>query len=336
MMRHRDDIATGRSAVTGPLADESSPGDAAPPSVRARARRGAQVATWTASAVILVIAALMADSIVTNSRFQWGVVGQYFTNSVVLAGLSRTLWLTAISMAMGVVLGVVLAIMRLSASPLLVGAGTLYTTFFRGTPVLVQIIFWFNLAILYPRIGIGVPFGGPSLSASANSLISPTTAAILGLGLNEGGYMSEIVRAGILSVPRGQTEAALAIGMTNGKALRRVVLPQAMRFCLPPTGNEVIGMLKVTAVVSVIGMPDLLYSVEGIYNRTLQVIPLLVVACIWYMIATTVLYGLQRQLERRYGRGFAGYARLQDRPLQRLLARMRSGDGSAVNGAGIR
>jgi polar amino acid transport system permease protein len=148
-------------------------------------------------------------------------------------------------------------------------------------------------------------------------------AALLGLGLNEGAYMSEIVRAGIQSVPRGQTEAALAIGMTGPRVLRRVVLPQALRLALPPTGNEVIGMLKVTAVVSVIGMPDLLFSVEGIYNRTLQVIPLLVVASIWYIIATTVLYVGQRQIERRYGRGFAAVAPMaQGRPFRRALARL--------------
>jgi polar amino acid transport system permease protein len=273
--------------------------------------------------VVLVLAALLVHSVVTNTNFEWGVVGEYFTSSVVISGLLRTLWLTGIAMAVGIVLGVGVAIMRLSGSPLLAGAGTLYTTFFRGTPVLVQIIFWFNLSFLYPRLGLGIPFGPTAVSVSANSLITPTMAALLGLGLNEGAYMSEIVRAGMQSVPRGQTEAALAIGMTGPRVLRRVVLPQALRLALPPTGNEVIGMLKVTAVVSVIGMPDLLFSVEGIYNRTLQVIPLLVVASLWYMIATTVLYVAQRQIERRYGRGFAAVAPMaQGRPFRRALARM--------------
>jgi polar amino acid transport system permease protein len=273
--------------------------------------------------VVVVLAALLVHSVVTNTNFEWGVVGEYFTSSVVISGLLRTLWLTGIAMAVGIVLGVGVAIMRLSGSPLLAGAGTLYTTFFRGTPVLVQIIFWFNLSFLYPRLGLGIPFGPTAVSVSANSLITPTMAALLGLGLNEGAYMSEIVRAGMQSVPRGQTEAALAIGMTGPRVLRRVVLPQALRLALPPTGNEVIGMLKVTAVVSVIGMPDLLFSVEGIYNRTLQVIPLLVVASLWYMIATTVLYVAQRQIERRYGRGFAAVAPMaQGRPFRRALARM--------------
>jgi polar amino acid transport system permease protein len=272
---------------------------------------------------VLVLAALLVHSVVTNSNFEWGVVRQYFTSSVVISGLVRTLWLTGIAMVIGIVLGVLVAVMRLSSSPLLAGGGTLYTTFFRGTPVLVQIIFWFNLSFLYPRLGLGIPFGPTAVSVSANSLITPTMAALLGLGLNEGAYMSEIVRAGIQSVPKGQTEAALAIGMTGPRVLRRVVLPQALRLALPPTGNEVIGMLKVTAVVSVIGMPDLLFSVEGIYNRTLQVIPLLVVASIWYIIATTVLYVGQRQIERRYGRGFAAVAPMaQGRPFRRALARL--------------
>jgi polar amino acid transport system permease protein len=294
-----------------------------PPRARARRRLGARLTRWIASLILLVLAALLVHSVVTNRNFEWGVVAQYFTSSVVLSGLVRTLWLTGIAMAIGIVLGVVVAIMRLSSSPLLAGGGTLYTTFFRGTPVLVQIIFWFNLSFLYPRLGLGIPFGPTAVSVSANSLITPTMAALLGLGLNEGAYMSEIVRAGIQSVPKGQTEAALAIGMTGPRVLRRVVLPQALRLALPPTGNEVIGMLKVTAVVSVIGMPDLLFSVEGIYNRTLQVIPLLVVASIWYIIATTVLYVGQRQIERRYGRGFAAVAPMaQVRPFRRALARL--------------
>jgi len=295
----------------------------APPRARPRRRLGARLTRWISSLVVLVLAALLVHSVVTNTNFEWGVVGEYFTSSVVISGLLRTLWLTGIAMAVGIVLGVGVAIMRLSGSPLLAGAGTLYTTFFRGTPVLVQIIFWFNLSFLYPRLGLGIPFGPTAVSVSANSLITPTMAALLGLGLNEGAYMSEIVRAGMQSVPRGQTEAALAIGMTGPRVLRRVVLPQALRLALPPTGNEVIGMLKVTAVVSVIGMPDLLFSVEGIYNRTLQVIPLLVVASLWYMIATTVLYVAQRQIERRYGRGFAAVAPMaQGRPFRRALARM--------------
>lgn len=304
-------------AETGSLADPPPP-----PKVLARRRPGVSLVRAIVWMIVLFLAGFFIHSIVTNANFEWRVVGQYFTSSIVMAGFVRTLWLTAFAMVIGIVLGIVLAMMRLSGDPLLAGAGTLYTTFFRGTPVLVQIIFWFNLSFLYPHIGIGIPFG-PSVSASANALITPATAAILGLGLNEAAYMSEIVRAGIVSVPRGQTEAALAIGMTKGRAMRRVVLPQAMRLALPPTGNEVIGMLKVTAVVSVIGMSDLLYTVENIYNRTLQVIPLLVVACIWYMIATSVLYIAQRRIERRYGRGFAAVAvKAQQRPMRRVLSNL--------------
>jgi polar amino acid transport system permease protein len=293
--------------------------------LHARPRRTARVVRLTASVVVLFVAALVVDAVVTNQNFQWGVVGQYLTNSIVLSGFVRTIWLTAAAMAIGIVLGIVLALMRLSKSPLLSASSTIYITLFRGTPVIVQLIFWFNLAYLFPRIGIGVPFGGPSISANTNSVISASVAATLGLGLNEGAYMSEIVRGGIQSVPRGQTEAALAIGMTDTRTFRRVILPQALRLALPPTGNEAIGMLKYTAVVSVIGMPDLLFSVESIYNRTLQVVPLLVVACIWYLVATTVLYIIQRRIERRYGRGFAAVAaHAQARPLSRLATRIKA------------
>jgi polar amino acid transport system permease protein len=200
---------------------------------------------------------------------------------------------------------VILAVMRLSDNPLLSGSSWLYIWFFRGTPVLVQLLVWFNLAFLYPKISFGIPFGPSWVSANANSLITPLTAAILGLGLNEGAYMAEIVRAGILSVEHGQTEAAQALGMSRGLTLRRIILPQAMRVIIPPTGNETISMLKTSSLASVITVTELLYAVQLIYSVNFKTIPLLIVASIWYLILTSLLTVGQFYVERRFARGSA-------------------------------
>ena len=202
---------------------------------------------------------MLIHSVVTNPRFGWGTVGDFLFDPRVLRGLRATLELTVVAMAIGIVLGVVLAVMRLSPNPLVSGASWLYIWFFRGTPVLVQLIFWGFVSALYPKISIGIPFGGPEFaSANANNLIKPFTAAILGLGLNEAAYMAEIVRGGILSVEEGQTEAAQALGMRRLQIMRRIVLPQAMRVIIPPTGNETISMLKTSALVSVLAYAELL------------------------------------------------------------------------------
>jgi polar amino acid transport system permease protein len=218
--------------------------------------------------------------------------------------LILTLELTVIAMVIGIALGVVLAVMRLSSNPMVSGVSWLYVWFVRGTPVLVQLLFWSFISALYPHVSLGVPFGGPEiLGGSANTVITPIVAAILGLGLNEGAYMAEIVRAGILSVDEGQEEAAQALGMTRLQTLRRIVLPQAMRVIIPPTGNETISMLKTTSLVSVIAVTDLLYAVQLIYSQSFQQIPLLIVACIWYLVFTTLLSIGQYFIERHYGRG---------------------------------
>jgi polar amino acid transport system permease protein len=180
-----------------------------------------------------------------------------------------------------------------------------YIWFFRGTPVLVQLLVWFNLAFLYPKISIGIPFGPSWLTANANNLITPLAAAILGLGLNEGAYMAEIVRAGILSVEHGQSEAAQALGMSSGQTMRRIILPQAMRVIIPPTGNETISMLKTSSLASVITVTELLYAVQLIYSVNFKTIPLLIVASIWYLIVTSVLTAGQYYVERYYARGSA-------------------------------
>jgi polar amino acid transport system permease protein len=258
---------------------------------------------WVATVVLLALAALAVRSLLTNPRFQWDVVFSYFLNEQVLDGLVTTIWLTAVAMAVGIVMGVLMAIGRESRNPVVAGAAALYIGFFRGTPLLVQLIFWFNLAALYPVLSIGIPFGPTFASGSANTLITPMVAAILGLGLNEGAYMSEIVRAGLQSVDPGQTQAAQALGMRKAQVFRRIVLPQAMRVIIPPTGNETIAMLKTTSLVSVIAIPEILFQVQAIYSRTYQVVPLLITVSLWYLILTTVLTVGQMYLERHFKRG---------------------------------
>ena len=265
---------------------------------------------------MLVVAAWSIQLVATNPKFQWDVVGQYFTTSQVLSGLLATLELTVVAMGIGIVLGVGLAVMRLSPNPLVSGISWVYVWFLRGTPVLVQILFWNFFSALFPDVGIGIPFGPTFFHVNGNSLIVPFVAAILALGLNEAAYMAEIVRAGIISVDPGQTEAAQALGMTRLQIMSRIVLPQAMRVIVPPTGNETISMLKTTSLVSVIAYLELLYSVQTIYDRTYQIIPLLMVAVIWYLIVTSVLTVGQFYVERHFARGTA--RELPPTPLQRL------------------
>ena len=271
---------------------------------------------WVAAAIVLVIAVALVRSVVTNPRFEWSVVGNYLFDQRIIDGVRVTIELTVIAMAIGIALGVVLAVMRLSPNPLVSRASWLYIWFFRGTPVLVQLLFWYNIAALYPKIALGVPFGPAFVHANANSLITPYTAAILGLGLNEGAYMAEIVRAGIISVDDGQTLAAQSLGLTRLQTMRRIVLPQAMRVIIPPTGNETISMLKTSSLASVIVVTELLYASQLIYSVNFKTIQLLIVASIWYIVCTSVLYVGQFYLERYYGRGAA--RELSPTALQRL------------------
>jgi polar amino acid transport system permease protein len=278
---------------------------------------------WVAVGVIGVLVAMLIHSLATNPAWEWSYVRGYFTDAQITHGIWVTLQLTFLSMAIGIVFGIVLAVMRLSPNPILRGSAWLYTWFFRGTPVLVQLIFWYYLALLLPRISIGVPFGPTFHSWDANSAITPFVAALLGLGLNEAAYMSEIARAGLLSVSQGQHEAAAALGMSRGQAMRRIILPQAMRVIIPPTGNETISMLKTTSLVIVISLSDLLTAAQNIYNQaTFLEIPLLVVASLWYLIMTSILSIGQYFLEQKFGRGFGRAA--PSRPLERLLNSIRS------------
>jgi polar amino acid transport system permease protein len=262
---------------------------------------------WVAAVIVLIIAASLARAIVVNTHFQWGVVGDFLFDHRILSGVLKTLELTVLSMAIGIVVGTLMAIMRLSPNPVVSGFSWLYIWFFRGTPLLVQLLFWFFGSALFKNIALGVPFGGPAIiNVSYNSLIPAFVAALLGFGLNEGAYMAEIVRAGIISVDEGQTEAAQSLGLTRLQTLRLIVLPQAMRVIIPPTGNETISMLKNTSLVLVLGSVfDLLFAAQQIYVANYETIPLLIVASAWYVAMTSVLYVGQYFIERRFGRGFS-------------------------------
>jgi polar amino acid transport system permease protein len=267
------------------------------------------------TALVAVIAVLVAFGVAilfTNPRFDWPTVGRYLFDVSVLHGIAVTLELTVYAMVVGIVLGVVLAVLRQSASPVARGAAWLYIWFFRGTPVLVQVLFWGFASALFPQIGLGIP-GGPMLFGIDTNLVVPLfAAAVLGLGLNEAAYMAEIVRGGLISVSHGQSEAAGALGLTRMQTLRHVVLPQALRVIIPPVGNQVISMLKMTSVVLVIGVGDLLGSVTEIYSRNYRQIALLIVACIWYLVMTSILTYLQSRLERRLGRSVSPMRSPQD------------------------
>ncbi len=269
---------------------------------------------WAAAVVVLFLLGWFVYTVVTNPNFQWPIVGHYLFSREILAGVVLTIELTVTAMLIGVTLGVIAALMRQSANQLLSWSAQAYIVGFRGTPALVQLIFWFNLSALFPTITLGVPFFAPDLiSVNANLIITPLVAANLGLGLCEGAYMAEIVRSGILSVDSGQREAAAAVGMTRAQTMRKVILPQALRVIIPPTGNQIIGMLKYTSLASVISVTELLSSVELIYTRTFETIPLLIVASLWYVTMTTLLTAGQRVLERHVGRSQT------DRPIGGVL-----------------
>ncbi|MET7785915.1 amino acid ABC transporter permease [Streptomyces sp900116325] len=251
---------------------------------------------WAAAAVVLLLLALALNSVIRNDAFQWDVVGDYFTTASVLRGLGLTLWLTALVMALGFALGTVLAVLRLSTNRVLQAVSWGYVWLFRSTPILVQLLFWFNIGALYPEV----------LGVRTVNLLGPVTVAVIGLTLHEAAYAAEVVRGGILSVERGQIEAAQSLGLGAWRRLRRIVLPQAMRSIVPPAGNMLIGTLKGTSIVSIIAVQDLLYSAQLVYHRTYQVIPLLLVATLWYVVVTSLLGVGQHYIERHYARGTAG------------------------------
>jgi polar amino acid transport system permease protein len=262
---------------------------------------------WIAAVIVLVVAASLVRSVITNKNFGWPVVHQYLFDGRITHGALVTIELTVLSMVIGILVGILMAVMRQSPNPIVAGASWLYIWFFRGTPLYVQLLFWGFFGALYKTIDLGIPFGPSFVHLNANATITFFVAGLLGFGLNEGAYMAEIVRAGIISVDEGQTEAAQSLGMTRLAIMRFIVLPQAMRVILPPTGNETISMLKNTSLAIAVGggLYELLTQAQHIYDATYQTIPLLIVACLWYLAMTSVAYVGQYFIERRFGRGFS-------------------------------
>ena len=283
---------------------------------------------WIATVFLILVAMVMVKSLFTNPRFRWGIVGDYIISAPIIDGLQLTLLLTVVAQFLGILIGIVLAIMRLSSNRVLARAAWIYIWFFRGTPLLVQLIFWYNISALYPEIAIGIPFGPTFWQGNANDLITPFAVAILGLALNEGAYMAEIVRGGIVGIDKGQGESAKALGMTHMQTLRRIILPQAVKVIIPPTGNQTILMLKTTSLVSVLALADLLYTAQTIYARTFETMPLLMVVSLWYLGITSVLTFGQFFLERHFSEG--KQARMTF--TQRLAGRssMRKGGGEGI------
>ncbi len=261
------------------------------------------VAKIVASILVAGIALALLISVVLNENLRWDVVAEYFTTKTILEGIFLTLWLTVVCMVLGTALGGVIGIMRMSKNRLLNSMAGFYVWFFRATPVLVQLIFWFNLSALYPTLGMELPFGITFFQVDTNTVMTPIVAAILCLTLNEAAYMAEITRGGFLGVDPGQTEAAKALGMGRFNTLR-ILIPQAMRMIIPPTGNQLISLLKATSLVSVVGIADLLHSAQLIYASNYQTIPLLTVAGLWYLFITSILSYFQSRIERRLARGF--------------------------------
>lgn len=258
---------------------------------------------WFAATVILLLLLALARAF-AHGEIAWAVVRQFLTVPVILDGIVHTVIMAVLAMLLGTVIGIAVAIMRLSANPVLRGSAAFYVWLFRGTPVILQLLLWFNLALVFPTIGIPGFWSGRAVD-----IMTPFLSALLGLGINQGAYTSEVVRAGILSVDAGQEEAALAIGMGRLATLRRIILPQAMRVVIPPLGNEFISMIKTTSLASVIQYPEILHNAENIYYANSRVIELLLVAGFWYLVVVSLLSPLQHLLERRFARGAQVIAR---------------------------
>ena len=279
----------------------TTPGDAE--LLAARVVPPRRIGQWVAAAVAAVLLAMFVHTILTNPRFQWEIVGQFFTSGPILHGLVLTLWLTAAVMVCGYLLGVALAAMRLSRNVVLRAFSFGYVWLVRSIPPLVLLLFWYELASLFPKLSVGIPFGPEFASVQTAHLFTGIVAAFVALTIDVSAFSAEIVRGGLLSVDHGQTEAAQALGLGRGRIFRRIVLPQAMPAIVPASGNMLISMLKATSIVSVIAVQALLYSAQLIYNQNFQVIPLLLVATIWYVLLTTLLSIGQYYVERYYARG---------------------------------
>ncbi|CAN5320449.1 amino acid ABC transporter permease [soil metagenome] len=251
----------------------------------------------TLAAIGLGIAAIR------NKAFGWNVVAEYLLSPEILHGLMLTLWMTIVVVILGFALGCLIALLGMANNPILKTAARLYVWGFRSTPILVQLLFWYNIGYIVPEFSLNIPFGPTLFSVDTRNIVTAGVAAILGLTFHEAAYAAEIVRGGILSIDKGQAEAGKALGLRSSSIFLNIVMPQAIRNMLPPAGNLVIGTLKGTSIVSVIAVSDLLYSAQLIYNRNYEIVPLLLVATFWYMVATTVFSAFQRWLERRFSAG---------------------------------
>ncbi|GAB3958588.1 amino acid ABC transporter permease [Streptomyces sparsus] len=270
---------------------------------------------WIGAVLVLFLLFLVVLAF-ANGDIKWGTVGEYLTFETILKGAANTLWITLLSMAIGVALGTLLAVMRLSENPVMSTVAWGYIWFFRGTPVLVQLFLWYNLAYVFPILNLGF------YRDEMTDVMTPFLAALLGLGLNEAAYMAEISRAGIQSVDEGQTEAAHALGMSRARTTRRIVLPQAMRVIIPPTGNEFVNMLKTSSLAYAITFGELMNASVTIYSRNLAVMELLLVATIWYLILTTIFSIGQYYLERHFAKGSSRNLPLT--PVQKIKAQVLS------------
>ncbi|HVQ51010.1 MAG TPA: amino acid ABC transporter permease [Mycobacterium sp.] len=285
---------------------------------------------WVAAVVIIILVVLFVYGAATNDAYRWHVFGEYLFNDRIFLGVTNTLQLTVYSMVLAIVLGVILAVMRLSDNPVFRSVSWVYLWIFRGTPIYVQLTFWGLVPTIYKNIQLGVPFGPSFFHLDLQALSIPFLLATLGLALNEAAYMAEIIRAGISSVPEGQLEASTALGMSWGMAMRRTVLPQAMRVIIPPTGNEVISMLKTTSLVTAVPYTLDLYSIatREIAAREFEPVPLLLVAAAWYLAVTSLLMVGQFYLERYYSRGAS--RKLTTKQLEALAKAQQIGEAGHV------
>lgn len=308
-----EDIALGES-VEAPTSGAQRP-TSSEPDIRAIPLR--HYGRWVGAAVSILFAVLVIRLFVLSPNINWEAVGDYLFSSAILQGVQLTIILTVVSMAIGLIIGVVIAVMRLSVNPVLGTISWVYVWLFRGTPLLVQIIFWYNIALVLPTVGFGIPTTSWWVGAQTATIVTAEVAAILALGLNTGAYMSEIVRAGIQVVDVGQTEAGMAVGLKKTAVFRLIVLPQAMRAIIPPTGNQFIDLLKSSSLVSVIAARELMTRAQNIYAGNLLTVELLIVAATWYLIVTTVLTWGQFYVERHFARGSSN-RELPPTPIQKL------------------
>jgi polar amino acid transport system permease protein len=302
---HKGPNNVARTTISSDNANEASPHASEAMAIVPRRQTG----RWILAIVVLAVVTYVVYSFAASPNIAWPTVVTYLTWPTILRGAGYTVVLTIATQAAGIIGGILLATMRLSGNLVFQAIASAYIWFFRGTPLLIQIIFWFNIAIVFPRIGISIPFAGIDWTASTNSIVTATVAAFLALGLNEAAYMAEIVRGGIMSVDRGQTEAAQSIGMRPLRAFTSIILPQTIRVILPATGNQFIGMLKSTSLVSVIAAPDLMTNAQNIYAQNYLTVELLIVAAIWYLIMTTIATVIQSRIERRYNVSLSGRSR---------------------------